>query len=1057
MATAVLSSATPILSLLDEDQDELKVHALNKLNVLVDQFWAEIASDIAKIETLYEDESFQDRNLAAFVASKVFYHLEEFDDALKYALGAGSLFDVGTKSEYVETLMAKCIDEYVKQREEAEKEDSTSVLDERLEAIVSKMFERSFDAREYKQALGIALESRRLDLIEHAVQAGGDTANMLQYLFQLSQTVVQNRDFRLKVLDLLMRMYQQLETPDYLSMCQCLLFLEKPSEVANVLNGILLKDGSDTLLAYQAAFDLWENQNQAFMNQVSAELPTPETEEENKEDVEKYKAASESLKQLLKEKRKQERLEALKMKQEEAKEAKAAAEKEKADKENEKAAGKDKDKAGKAEKAGKTADPAGADKAKKAAAAVRPDLLLDGDVYAAVPDTYAVRMLKLKDILSGRTPTNLYLNFLYGKNQTDLNILNGIKDKLSPRNSITHNACVIAHGFTQVGTTVDVFLRNNLAWLGKATNWAKFTATASIGVIHQGHHDESLKLLEPYLPVPGQQASPYQEGGALYALGLIHANQGGDKSQYLLEALQNAGGHEVVQHGACLGLGLNAMATHDARVYEEIKGVCFSESAVAGEAAGLALGLVYMGKGQGEFLEELLSYAHDTEHEKTIRGIALGVAVMVYGCEESAEGLIEQLLRDKDPLLRYGAMWSIALAYCATANNQAIRRLLHVAASDVDSNVRRAAVIGLGYVLCNEPEQVPKLVALLADSFNPMVRYGSCMAVGLACAGSGSQAAISLLKPLLADSVDFVRQAAFIALSMVLIQHNEIKEPYVKEFREKIQSVFLRKGDTMTQVGALFAAGILDAGGRNVTISLLSAAGHKRMAAIVGTMVFFNFWYWYPETHFLSLAFTPTATMGLNKNLQMPDGFTFISHAKPSLYAYPPPIELKKAEEKKAIIHATLSTTAKAKAKAKLKAKKEDGAMEVDESADKPKEKKEEAAKEEKATDKSAEEKSEGDKDKKEGEAEKAAPEPLFEVLRNPARVTTAQRSNVKFDPKNQRYTPVKQSLSGIVMLRDKTPGLPEKIVVTKAPTVGVPGISEDEPDPPEPFEFTRF
>ena len=37
------------------------------------------------------------------------------------------------------------------------------------------------------------------------------------------------------------------------------------------------------------------------------------------------------------------------------------------------------------------------------------------------------------------------------------------------------------------GTTQDTFLRENLDWLGKATNWAKFTAVASIGVVHKGH------------------------------------------------------------------------------------------------------------------------------------------------------------------------------------------------------------------------------------------------------------------------------------------------------------------------------------------------------------------------------------------------------------------------------------------------------------------------------------------------------------------------------------------------------------------------------------------
>ena len=56
----------------------------------------------------------------------------------------------------------------------------------------------------------------------------------------------------------------------------------------------------------------------------------------------------------------------------------------------------------------------------------------------------------------------------------------------SVRNSICHTATVIANSFMHSGTTTDVFLRDNLDWLGKATNWAKFTATASLGVIHKG-------------------------------------------------------------------------------------------------------------------------------------------------------------------------------------------------------------------------------------------------------------------------------------------------------------------------------------------------------------------------------------------------------------------------------------------------------------------------------------------------------------------------------------------------------------------------------------------
>merc|ERR1719228_310755 len=205
-----------------------------------------------------------------------------------------------------------------------------------------------------------------------------------------------------------------------------------------------------------------------------------------------------------------------------------------------------------------------------------------------------------------------------------------------------------------VGTSIDTFLRANLEWLGKAKNWAKFTATASIGVIHKGHHKESLKLLQPYLPQNGVSGSPYQEGGALFALGLIHAN-GSDQSkvEYLSNALRNSGTNEIVQHGACLGLGLVALASGNQELFETLKCIVFNDSAVAGEAAGLALGLVLLGTADGDAIQEMLNHAQDTKHEKIIRGLAMGLAMTMYGREEEADTLIEQLIRDKDPILRF--------------------------------------------------------------------------------------------------------------------------------------------------------------------------------------------------------------------------------------------------------------------------------------------------------------------------------------------------------------------------------------------------------------------
>ena len=66
-----ITSAAGVLALLEEPETEIKYFALQKLNYIVNQFWAEISESVDKVEMLYEDETFKHRNLAALVASKV--------------------------------------------------------------------------------------------------------------------------------------------------------------------------------------------------------------------------------------------------------------------------------------------------------------------------------------------------------------------------------------------------------------------------------------------------------------------------------------------------------------------------------------------------------------------------------------------------------------------------------------------------------------------------------------------------------------------------------------------------------------------------------------------------------------------------------------------------------------------------------------------------------------------------------------------------------------------------------------------------------------------------
>ena len=320
---------------------------------------------------------------------------------------------------------------------------------------------------------------------------------------------VVSHPFRRKVLAVLVGVYKQLATPDYIGLSRCLAHLNDAAAVVEIFNLLLGGTRDDLLMAFQVAFDLVENTTQFFLASL-LELLSPKP------------AAPASA-------------------------AEPAAE-------------------------GAAAEGAAAEGAAAEGAAVE-----EVEVVSGADTARASSRSLLLTILSGEVPIGLTLEFLFRANHADIGILTNMKKSVDARNALCHSGIVVAHAVMCAGTTSDTFLRDNLDWLSRATNWAKFSATASLGVIHKGHVKQAKQLLAPYLPQPGMSASPFSEGGALYALGLIHANHGAPIRSYLLEALRNAGSNEVVQHGAALGLGLATMATEDEELYEELKGVLFND------------------------------------------------------------------------------------------------------------------------------------------------------------------------------------------------------------------------------------------------------------------------------------------------------------------------------------------------------------------------------------------------------------------------------------------------------------------------------------------------
>lgn len=938
-----LVTATGVLAFLADEETELKIFALQTLNDDIDTVWFEVASALGQIEALYEDESFPERKLAALVLAKVYYHLQAYDESMFFALAAGELFKLDNPGEFEETIISKCVDHYIATKNEnhtvvGKKDKDTSLpslatafssttidgnasalispttpfsqstlpsksllsrastdntilepsfepqkkqhrsssvaltnneLDTRraIDNVIERLFESCLKERRYQQVVGIAVEAKRLDVVSKVIQradddykrnkgkstqddAMGPAEELLDYCLSICMDVVQERAFRDDILQLILDILTsgRAKDPDYFSIAKCIVYLNKDEQARTVIHHLVKAETIEaTAIAYQFAFDLYDNGTQGFLGKVISGLPKGEP----------------------------------------------------------------------------------APKTDEATGEAESEPLLSNDANAGdaeseeVDDKKAAIFKNIRSILDGTKTIKLNLEFLYRNNHYDPYILAKVRDSLEGRNSIFHTAVTFCNAFMNQGTTNDKFFRDNLEWLGKAVNWSKFTATAALGVIHRGNLSQSKKLLEPYLPrgaggISG--GSPYSQGGALYAYGLIHANHGADALDYLKTQF-TAAEEEVIQHGGALGLGLAGMASGNEEIFENLKAVLYADSALNGEAVGLSMGLIMLGTGNVKALEDMVAYAHETSHEKSVRGLALGMSLIMYGQQEGADVMIEGLLNDPDPTLRYGGIMTVAMAYCGTGSNKAIRKLLHVAVSDVNDDVRRIAVMSLGFILFRKPGSVPRMVELLSESYNPHVRYGSAMALGISCAGTGLDEAIDLLEPMMKDPTDFVRQGALIALAMIMIQQNEIMNPKVAAIRKTLKKVVGdRHEDAMTKFGAALALGIIDAGGRNCTIGLQTQTGNLNMAGVVGMAVFTQYWYWFPFTHFLSLAFSPTSIIALDHDLDIID-VKFHCATKPSLFDYPPEQEVKAEEGPTMIATAILSTTAQAKRRAQKKEK----------------------------------------------------------------------------------------------------------------------------------------
>ncbi|XBW37482.1 hypothetical protein QEN19_003063 [Hanseniaspora menglaensis] len=934
--------AQSYISLLSDSDPAVQLLALRNISEVLDYSWSVVALELVTLEELFEDETFEDQKLAAFVTARVYYYLGNFDQAIKYALASGEYFNIDSEKSdlFVETIITKSLEKYIENRKQIyllnnkqSKTDIDEMSSAQLREIFVKMVNRCIESQEFRLALGISIDCFETEFVEliflKAINANGiqQAQKLLSYALQCVHLSVKGQAYKKVILDLLFKIAINMQTPDLLNaekiafnnndieqFMQLFVFLSQKSENDIEFQG----------LEYQFAFDI-------------------------------VSYATEEIRQL---------------------------------------------------------------------------------AFKQIPELYeGDRKDNISSILAG-IPTVHFQNHALNSNRSiDLSVLKKAKTNLDGKYSVYHNAVALANSFVHCGTGDDRFVRDNLSWLGKAKHWAKFSATASLGVLHRNDVKNAEKLLQPYLP-SNKNPSRFIKAGSLYGLAIIFAGNAGKErisDMFLnlidvhLPSITSDDASQILLHGTCLGLGITAMGSNNIKYTQPLRDVIEADNSICSEPALYGLGLTTLGFAEPSAIETVLNTATQSEHNNVVQAAGLSLAMMLFEKQELADFYITTKLRESEnSFFRYSAPYAIGMAYVGTGNNKAIEWLLEMAVTDSDDNVRRAAATNLGFVLCKDYTQLPKIVNLLVKSHDPHVRCGTALALGISSAGRNYMPAVEMLLTLTKDPVDFVKQHAFIGLAMILIQQTEKSNSKVKEVNELFDTIIsTRRTETLTKFGACLGQGIMNACGRNGTIQLENPEfGTINRLSVVGVMMFTQFWSWFPLAHFLNLAFTPCNILAVSApGFEAPD-VSLQCHTKEGIFDYPEIIKEEVSSKPSKTKTAVLSTTSKS---GKLKSKLQQMIQKRDELKAEIKE--ENKIKKENAKAAAIEEQ-ESEKNNSNGKI-------IFSQqpykLANFSRVLPNQSKYVSFGKNNDRFVPVKKFKGnpGIIVMKDLKPNAGKVVAVT--------------------------
>ncbi|KAI5152039.1 26S proteasome regulatory subunit N2, partial [Enteropsectra breve] len=527
-----------------------------------------------------------------------------------------------------------------------------------------------------------------------------------------------------------------------------------------------------------------------------------------------------------------------------------------------------------------------------------------------IEDTYGLNLVLNNEnanfILSGDWKNEILSNFMFQNSKTSFKFIEAMGKYRAPYVSLCN--CLM-----NAGTTNDTLYRNNKT-VSSAREWTRFMDYAAIGLIHQGNVNP-FDILKEMLPSMEDNSG---EPAALMALGSMavgHCDK--EITDFLLNWVESP--QDEMVFGACMGIGLNMLGSCDTSIIERLKALFSVDSTIVQESAIYAIGLICASSKNKEIHREILDFLStvfsktDFIRVKRVCGVASALVNIRstkgayfdinYNHQTDKNNIsndindsindnsdISDIINNKntficndlnaeEPLIRASTINSLALEYAGTGDLEVVEKLLPFI-NDPDNDVKREAVIAIGFIGYEDREITESCLMPLAQNHNMHVRSAAATVLGLFNSGLCSNSVCDALEAMLYDSEELVRQGAAMGLGFALAQANPaLVSNYERKLGQINQMIAGKSEGAGAKIGAALGRAFSEVGGRSAIFSLRNLSGRIETKRVAGAMLFLQSWYWYPLMSCIGMCILPTPIFFYDENLDE-NGFTYENDQK---------------------------------------------------------------------------------------------------------------------------------------------------------------------------------